>query len=238
MHLRVLSRAELLKLSAEPRYGMIDSARTEAEDFLKKYDGDTRLEDKYREIYQAYKYLKTFPSTREAYETETAAKREAFVNAEAIRKEKLAVFMQYTYVKAFTPGQSVEDFKKQFGVKSKHIFPQNDGDLYANGSDAALGGFGVYFRNGRTYKYIYMDWKHDAPNQDAAKQKLADKIAYFTDLFGFPPEIKPRAYRDDNYSGADHTWKKGNKTFILEAVFVTKGPNNYTSALYYTGIHL
>ncbi len=64
-HLRIMSRVELLKLDPEANIGQLEIAQKEAKDFLAKYDGDTRIEDKYRDIYKAGKTLSAMPSKAE-----------------------------------------------------------------------------------------------------------------------------------------------------------------------------
>jgi hypothetical protein len=88
MHLRILSRAEVIKKDPEKDFDIIDKLRKEVNLFLKQYEADARLEDKYRDVYQVSKYLKNLPLTRQQFEDEIKSKKEAALKQEQEKKEK------------------------------------------------------------------------------------------------------------------------------------------------------
>ena len=98
-HLRILARTELLKQDIASNIEQLGPARKEAAAFLVKYDGDTRVEDKYREVYQASKTLASLP---------TKAEIEARKMQEAQKKKELETL---SFLPNYRDGMTVDELK-------------------------------------------------------------------------------------------------------------------------------
>ncbi|MGN6509916.1 MAG: hypothetical protein ACTHLD_10705 [Chitinophaga sp.] len=68
IHLRIMCRMELIRLDPYMSFDTIDKARKETDFFLKQYQDDASLEEKYRDVYKASKVLKGLPLTRASFE--------------------------------------------------------------------------------------------------------------------------------------------------------------------------
>lgn len=90
IHLRVLSRMELLKADAFQSFDMIATSRKDVADFLKKYEGEAAFEDKYREMYQVSKELKKFPASKQEFDAIVAERKKQEEEAARIKKEEEA----------------------------------------------------------------------------------------------------------------------------------------------------
>lgn len=109
LHLRILSNVELIKQDPYQGYDIIGQTRADINSFLKKYDGDKRAEDKYREVYEVSKQLKQLPATKEAYDAMLAEKRQQDAEQARIEKEEKAA-----YTKARSLGEAL---MKEFRYK-------------------------------------------------------------------------------------------------------------------------
>ncbi|MGN6509917.1 MAG: hypothetical protein ACTHLD_10710, partial [Chitinophaga sp.] len=97
-HLRIMARVELLKQDTEKYIDMLETAKEEAGNFLKVYETETLIEEKYREVYKASKVLAAFPTKKDIEERRAAeARRKAAEEAERIRWEKVALVPGYRH---------------------------------------------------------------------------------------------------------------------------------------------
>lgn len=90
IHLRVLSRMELLKADPFQSFDLITASRKDVSDFLKKYEGEAAYEDKYREMYQVSKELKKFPASKQEFDAIVAERKKQDEEAARIKKEEEA----------------------------------------------------------------------------------------------------------------------------------------------------
>ena len=102
MHLRILSRAEVIKKDPEKDFDIIDKLRKEVNLFLKQYEADARLEDKYRDVYQVSKHLKNLPLTRQQFEDEIKARSEVAAKLEQEKKREAAKVSYVQLYKRFS----------------------------------------------------------------------------------------------------------------------------------------
>ncbi|MBO9153595.1 hypothetical protein ACFOTA_15345 [Chitinophaga sp. GCM10012297] len=231
MYLRILSRVELIKQNPEKDFDLIDKARKESNLFLKTYNGNAQLEDKYREVYQASKVLKDLPLTREAFEESLVNKKQAAAEAERIRKEKLRLFHSDDLTQGFKKG-SLEEYRKIYQVKKASVFkmPNGDRQIYVRHEGRY---YYIYFRNGEAYGYSTTEEFKDDEAHQAGKRIQAKKIAHFNNAFGFAPESEVQKYVKSTTTGTKYKWAHGNTVFYMEVVFYVSGGAYKCSIDYY-----
>jgi hypothetical protein len=213
MHLRILSRAEVIKKDPEKDFDIIDKLRKEVNLFLKQYEADARLEDKYRDVYQVSKHLKNLPLTRQQFEDEIRSTKEAAaLKQEQEKKEKLQRFLTYRHVEGegFQKGIPLETFLKQNKLKKGHVKIGDDGYQRIDRETYQL-----IFYNGGLAGYEFQKSIEDNSTHEQGKNTLAEYKVYFTDLFGFEPEETEKQY-PTGHTGTWCTWQSGNKTFRFE----------------------
>lgn len=101
-YLRIMCRTELLKQDINKNIDHLELAQKEANTFLSRYDGDARIEDKYREVYKATKTLASFPS-KEEIKKQIAEQQQK----EAERKQMDAI----TFMPGYKDGMTAEEAK-------------------------------------------------------------------------------------------------------------------------------
>ncbi|MBO9153594.1 hypothetical protein ACFOTA_15340 [Chitinophaga sp. GCM10012297] len=226
MHLRILARVELIKQNPDSDFDIIDKARKETGLFLKQYNGNAQLEDKYREVYQASKVLKDLPLTREAFEEVRAKEKKANAEAELAKNEKKKQFLLYSLIGEFPKGTTLEAFRKKHKLKDWRFTTEPNGDRRIG-----MGEYSLVFRGGKIIGYVIGELGENDQGHEDAKADLANKVAYFTNLFGFEPEVKDAKYTAPA-SGTFYTWAYEKKTFIVESSFTLSG-NMYKWFFYY-----
>ncbi|MBO9153596.1 hypothetical protein ACFOTA_15350 [Chitinophaga sp. GCM10012297] len=228
-HLRILARTELIKQNPDKDFDIIDKARKEAELFLKQYDGNEELEDKYREVYQASKLLKDLPLTRAQFDENIRGKKEA---SEKIRMEKMRKFFSYGFIKDFEKGYTLESFRKKSKAKDKYFDLLDNGDKQYRADNVHVDPHYIIFRKDIAIGYRTWDSFFDNQAHEKGKRLLTEKIEAFKDLFGFDPEIEENKYSVSTSSGTTYTWKLQHKTIIVQSEFyISRG--YYSTIIYY-----
>lgn len=218
MHLRIMARTELIKKDPEKDYSIIEAARNEIKVFLDKYSGDQQLEDKYRDVYNAYKVVKDLPENRELFEERIRQKREAIAKAKKEKEEGRQQFLAYTLFKEIKIGESENDFLKRYNIKRKNVLTVNDH------KEVTWDKANVRLKYDKVYGYATTLEKvaHDNNNFEAGKAAANKLVKHYTALFGFEPS-------SHKYSNSeDFTWTIGRKTLKLRRVsFKMENPINY-----------
>jgi hypothetical protein len=235
MHLRILSMTELVKKDPEKDFDIIDKLRKEVNLFLKQYESDARLEDKYRDVYQVSKVLAKLPATRQEFDRKITEERLAAQNKAKENKEKQERFQLYSYIAGHKNGLTIEDVwksipsiqKKHYKIMYKRTIHLEDGykTWYNYAVDSS---YYLYLYNDKTAGYKTTVYRDESNTYEKGKQTLAEKKAYFTDLFGFEPEETEKQY-PSGATGTWYTWQSGNKTFRLESLFYQDNAGKYVS---------
>lgn len=141
-HLRIMARTELLKQDIFENVDQLEPARKEAASFLQKYGGDSRIEDKYREVYQASKTLSSFPSKvmLEKQKVEQAKLEEA--------KEELGAI---SFLPNYRDGMTVEEIKAAIPGFQSEL--NTDSTLYLNFDNGKYSVF-VSKKSRRSFGYV------------------------------------------------------------------------------------
>ncbi|MBX9732853.1 MAG: hypothetical protein K2X37_02235 [Chitinophagaceae bacterium] len=98
-------------------FGLLDSLRKNTAYYVKNYESNTALEDKFREVFMVYELLTKYPSTKEEFDKIEITKKEIEEKAKAEKKladsvRWVTTLSQLFFVDGWKLGQSLEIAKK------------------------------------------------------------------------------------------------------------------------------
>lgn len=118
MYLRIMAQHSLVEKGGYS-FGLLDSLRKNIDFYVKSYETNTAVEDKFREVYLLGEKLIQFPSTKEEYDKLTAVwkmaeeKKMAEEQANLTLKKRSKQFVDSLVNEyKFLPCASIEEFKK------------------------------------------------------------------------------------------------------------------------------
>ncbi|MBO9153593.1 hypothetical protein ACFOTA_15335 [Chitinophaga sp. GCM10012297] len=221
-HLRIMARTELLKKDLAANIGQLEIAQNEAKAFLARYDGDTRVEDKYREVYKASKTLAAFPSPEELEKKIAEAKQ---IEEEKKRDEAA------NFLPGYKDGMTAADAKKIPGFMTQHSSDTLQTLFFNNYRDVVF----VSPKTGLCFGYMV---HHQYPKTDkactGAMSKYHERKAEVTRVLGVEPFEKKPSQTTPSQAGAGGLtalvtamaerntyvckWTKGTKTITLTMI--------------------
>lgn len=113
LYLRILSQDNIIAADPLKDFAMLESIRKNCAFYLKAYENNEQIEEKFRQIYKISEKLKQYPETRSEFDTLQAAANVEKKKEEAAKNKKNASLQ---YVKTlcekykFKPGLQLQDF--------------------------------------------------------------------------------------------------------------------------------
>ena len=115
LYLRIMTQKLLLD-KGNYSFGLLDSLRKNTGYYIKNYESNTAMEDKFREVFVVYELLTKYPSTKEEYDKTENAKKEREENKKAKKLSEVlkinrfvdSLLNDYKY----KPGLSYDQYKK------------------------------------------------------------------------------------------------------------------------------